>query len=110
MELKDLQQRVLDLAKEKGWGTEAKDIIFAEKIALIHSEVSETLEAYRQNKIDGDHGVGEELADVILRTMHLAGIYNVDLEKEMSKKMDLNEGRDWSKDQLYIDRDNRAKN
>jgi|SaaInlLV_10m_DNA_2_1039722.scaffolds.fasta_scaffold93887_1 NTP pyrophosphatase (non-canonical NTP hydrolase) len=109
MELKDLQSRIEELAKAKDWGTKPDDIIFAEKLALLHSEVSETLEAYRQNKITGPHSVTEELGDVIMRTIHLANIYNIDLEKQILNKIETNKTRDWSKDQLYIDRDKRNK-
>ncbi len=109
MDIKQLQTIILDLAKEKGWGTKPEEIIFAEKIALIHSELSEALEAYRKGQMDGRHGVAEELADVLMRTLQLAGIYNIDLEKELLKKIDIDKNRDWDNDQLYIDRDNRSK-
>ncbi|MBT4850104.1 hypothetical protein HON36_04605 [Candidatus Parcubacteria bacterium] len=110
MTLKELQDLILAQAKEKDWGIKPEEIIFAEKLALLHQEVSETLEAYRKGKMTGEHGVGEELGDVIMRTLQLAGIYNIDLEAEILKKIESNKSRDWSKDQLYIDRDNRAKN
>lgn len=110
MDLKDLQQKVLDQAKEKNWGTKPEEVIFAEKLALTHQELSEALDAYRKGKMSGDHGVAEELADTVMRVMHLAGVYDVDLEKEILQKLEANNSRDWSKDQLYIDRDKRAKN
>lgn len=97
------------LAEEKDWGTKPDEVIFAEKLALLHQEVSETLEAYREGRMDGEHGVPEELADAIMRILHIAGIYEIDLEAAMQKKLDKNQGRDWSNDQLYIDRDKRAK-
>lgn len=110
MTLQELQDLILQQAKDKDWGTNPQDIIFAEKLALIHQEVSEVLEAYRQGKMTGEHGVAEELGDVVMRVMHLAGIYSFNLESEILKKIEVNKTRDWSKDQLYIDRDNRAKN
>jgi NTP pyrophosphatase (non-canonical NTP hydrolase) len=107
MELKDLQSRVEELAKAKDWGIKPDDIIFAEKIALLHGEVSEALEAYRQGKMTGPHGVIEELGDIMMRTIHLANIYKVDLEKQILDKIEINKTRDWSQDQLYLDRDKR---
>ncbi|MDP3964490.1 MAG: hypothetical protein Q8Q20_02390 [bacterium] len=107
MNLSDLQKKVMELAKEKDWGFRPDEIIFAEKIALLHQEVSEALEAYRAGRFKGKDGLPEELADIILRTLHLAGIYSVDLGSEVVKKMDLNKTRDWSSDQLYKDRDKR---
>lgn len=107
MELKDLQNKVEELAKAKDWGTKPDDIIFAEKIALLHAEVSEVLEAYRQSNMKDRHGVEEELGDVLMRLLHLAIIYDVDLEKQVLNKIEINQTRDWSTDQLYIDRDKR---
>ena len=110
MTLKELQDLILAQAKEKNWGTKPEDILFAEKLALLHQEVSEVLEAYRKGKMVGEHGVAEELGDVIMRVMHLAGIYSIDLESEILKKIDVNKGRDWSNDQLHVDRRNRITN
>ena len=40
MDLKDLTGFVLNQAKEKGFGTKPNEVNVAEKIALIHSEIS----------------------------------------------------------------------
>jgi NTP pyrophosphatase (non-canonical NTP hydrolase) len=96
MEIKELQNKILIQAKEKGFGTNPKDINVAEKIALIHSEVSEAYEAYRHNNIDGKDGFAEELGDVIQRTLHLATALNIDVEKAILQKMELNKNRDWN--------------
>ncbi len=109
MTLQELQKLVLEQAKEKDWGTKPDEIIFGEKLALLHGEISEALAAYRKGKMTGDESVTEELGDVIMRTLQLAGIYSIDLEKQILKKLEKNKGRDWSKDQLYIDRDKRNK-
>lgn len=61
-----------------------------EKLALIHSEVSEALEAHRDEDIAG---VREELADVIIRVCDLAGYLEADLDAAVSEKMAYNEGR-----------------
>lgn len=42
---------------------------FAEKVALIHSEGSELLEAVRKNK--GSEEIAKETADIIIRTLDL---------------------------------------
>jgi hypothetical protein len=60
MELKSIQEKIMALAREKGWGVDPSDVIFAEKIALLHSEVSEALEAYRKNEMTGAHGFPKE--------------------------------------------------
>ena len=109
MELKELQKLVLEQAKAKGWGTTKEEVNFAEKIALLHQEVSEALDAYRKSRLtEPKDSVQEELADVIMRALQLAGIYNLDLEKQILSKLEENKGRDWSKDQLHIDNSKRG--
>ncbi len=61
-------------------GTEPEEIIVAEKIALIHSEISEAYEAFLKNNYTDRHGVHEEMADVLLRTLHLGGIFKVPMD------------------------------
>ena len=39
--LKELQTLIMEQAKKKGFGTKPEDINISEKIALIHSEISE---------------------------------------------------------------------
>lgn len=109
MQLQELQKIITDLANKKGWGNKPNEVIFSEKIALLHGEVAELLEAYRFRRLKGRDSLGEEMADIIVRTLHIASIYKVDIEKEITKKLKINNGRDWSKDQLYLDRDARAK-
>ncbi len=82
-------------AKEKGFGTKPEDIQVAEKIALIHSEISEAFEAYRHKNIDGKDGFEEELGDAVQRILHLCGIMGVDIEKAILKKIDYNKDRKW---------------
>jgi NTP pyrophosphatase (non-canonical NTP hydrolase) len=98
--IKEVTEAVLDLAKKKGFGTQPKEINVAEKIALIHTEVSEAYEAYRKKNINGKDGFKEELADALIRICHLCGVFKVDIEKEIRKKMKINQGRKWDKNKL----------
>ncbi|MBD3251188.1 hypothetical protein GF380_01815 [Candidatus Uhrbacteria bacterium] len=100
MTIKELQQAVLKLAEEKGFGTTPEMVNVGEKIALIHTELSEAFEAYRKQHMDGKDGFREELADVLIRTIHLAGIFEIDLEQEIAEKMERNQGRTWDWDRL----------
>ena len=93
--LKQLTDLVLQQAKEKGFGIGPKDINVAEKIALIHSEISEAYEAYRNKNIKGKEGFEEELGDALQRILHLCGIFNIDIEKKTLKKLKLNKNRRW---------------
>lgn len=72
-----------------------------EKLALIHSEVSEALEDYRDGRMNtkiearSEKPVGfpSELADIMIRVMDLAGYLQIDLETEIAQKMLYNIGR-----------------
>lgn len=96
----EIQNIVMQLAKEKGFGTNPEDIIVSEKIALIHTEVSEAYEAYRKKILEGKDSFSNELADVIIRTMHLSGCLGVDLEKHILEKIQINKNREWSQQDL----------
>lgn len=64
--------------------------IIPEKLALIHSEVSEALEAFRE---DDQPGFAEELADVCIRVFDLAQWMGIDLTQEIVKKTKKNIAR-----------------
>jgi len=68
------------------------------KIALIHSEVSEALEAMRTEQKMDEHcpgylNISIELADTIIRILDLAGALGVSLASAVVAKMDFNEMR-----------------
>jgi NTP pyrophosphatase (non-canonical NTP hydrolase) len=78
---------------------------FGDYIALLHSELSEALEAYRDNGTEdatevcyGNHlpkpeGVGSEFADVFIRLLDTCDIYGIDLEVEFRRKLAYNRTR-----------------
>jgi len=100
LSLKELTKLVMDQAKEKGFGTKPNEISVPEKVALIHSEISEAYEAYRHNEINGKHGFKQELGDAVSRILHLCGIMNIDIEKEILKKLKGNKKRKWNWDKM----------
>jgi NTP pyrophosphatase (non-canonical NTP hydrolase) len=62
----------------------------AAKLALIHSEVSEALEALRAGNREN---YAEELADVVIRVLdHAAGL-NIDIGQEIELKLERNASR-----------------
>ena len=95
LSIKDVSKLVHNLAKEKNLGTKPEEINTLEKIALIHSEVSELLEAFRDNNMTGKDGFSEEIADILIRVLHLALIHGVDVEKEILNKIKINSDRNW---------------
>lgn len=83
-----------------GWwdGLNAHDpYVFATKLALVHSEISEALEGGRKGKMDDHlpHRKAEEveLADALIRIFDLAGARGLDLEGAMLEKMAYNAQR-----------------
>jgi len=77
-------------AKSKGWHDEPREM--GTLLALIHSEVSEALEADRK----GDQqNFAEELADVCIRVFDLCGSKDIDLEGAISRKMERNKTRSY---------------
>ncbi|MFA6146253.1 MAG: hypothetical protein WC697_02945 [Patescibacteria group bacterium] len=100
MTIQQLTDLIMKQAKEKGFGVKPKEINVAEKIALIHSEISEAFEAYRHKNINGKNGLKEELGDAIQRILHLCGVLNIDIEKSILKKINSNKKRDWDWDKM----------
>jgi NTP pyrophosphatase (non-canonical NTP hydrolase) len=95
-ELQDMQQEVMEFVKAKGWAKNSDEINFPEAIALLHSEASEALEAWRETGLDDyflegkPEGVGSEFADLLIRLLHYASVYGVDLAFHFRRKMDYN--------------------
>jgi len=67
-----------------GWGTERP----LESLAMIASEVGEAVNECRGE--EPTEKLGEELADIILRTTVLARRYGIDLDATIAAKMEKN--------------------
>ena len=99
--LKEMQEEVLAVNLEKGWrGPDVHVASFGEAMALLHSEVSEALEAWREigmterTREDGKpDDVGSEFADVLIRLLDYCELFGVDLEAEYERKIAFNRTR-----------------
>ncbi len=103
--------------------TALADMAITQKIALIHSELSEALEAHRQRRY-GDRytleelteqcgfrtalfekyvkdTVGDELADAIIRIFDLSSELHIDIEKHIHLKMKYNKTRPYKHNKAY---------
>lgn len=100
--INDLAHEVHGIARDKGfWGHEKigdgdNPSIWAEKLALMHSEVSEILEARR----DGDEDLElEECADVVIRVLDYCQARGFtgagrNIEQAIVNKIEKNRGRE----------------
>jgi len=114
--INELSKKIHQNAIDKGFFEKEKNI--GEMLCLIHSEVSEALEADRKNHYanvkcfeafnDFDrpehdafsfestikNSFEDELADVMIRVMDLAAYKGIDLEKHITLKMEYNSRRE----------------
>lgn len=88
--IKDISKEISEVAKSKGWSEKKRSI--PELLCLIHSEVSEALEGYRNRDTEN---FNEELADIAIRLFHMCEYLNVDLEAEIRKKVEFNKTREY---------------
>lgn len=101
--LRQMQDEVTAWCERKGWkGEGSASVTFGDTMALLHSEVSEALEAYRDwgtadatgTEPDAKpEGIGSEFADVLIRLLDDCDRYGVDLDAEYERKMAYNERR-----------------
>ena len=88
MSMRDVAQRHWKWVDKMGWHNKRP----LESVALIASEVGELANEFRGETINLA-SVGNEMADIILRTLDLAESLNLDMDACCSKKMGVNNSR-----------------
>jgi len=95
LDLNQLSDEVYCNNEAKGFWDEPRSV--AECIALIHSELSEALEADRKDLLDDHlvdrHGLEVELADAVIRILDLSGYLGLDIGGALVDKLEYNKGR-----------------
>jgi hypothetical protein len=106
--LNELAKECFENSKDHGFydGTsithsDGEPVNIPEKICLMHSELSEALEEYRQDPFvlkryyngDKPEGFGIELADCIIRILDTCGAFGIDIDACVNAKMMYNRTR-----------------
>ena len=81
-----------------GWWDQADNpLVVPTKIALVHSELSEALEAHRKDLMDDKlphhPGIAVELADAVIRILDLCGHLDIKLGSILAEKAKFNATR-----------------
>lgn len=83
-----------DLAQECRDGSRFGKALVAEKLCLVHSEISEAMEGHRKglqdDKLPHRPMIEVELADAVIRIADLAGALGLDLGGAIAEKMAFN--------------------
>lgn len=110
-DLDEITKRVVQINKDNGWSDDVPEVGTPEftnwlitKLALVMTEIAEGIEEVRKG-IDPTEtyyltdsptkpeGLGSELADAVIRSIHLAYLVGIDLPSNIDEKLTYNATR-----------------
>ena len=97
MELSELTKQMHNFVRSKGWyERDSKRPQTPRNLSIsLALEAAEILEHFQWNEEFIKEDLAEELADVALYLLQLASIAEIDLEKAILDKLDVNASREW---------------
>lgn len=98
MDIKELTDYMHSFVHSKGWyePDSPRQQTLRNLAISLNLEASEVLEHFQWNgNLDDREGLSEELADVTLYLLQMAGIATIDLEEAVLRKLDKNYKRNW---------------
>ena len=101
MDIKDLTEEMHRFVRSKGWYAEdSKRPQTPRNLAIsLALEAAEILEHFQWNdEIKDKEELESELADVALYLLQLATISEIDLEKAILAKLEINKTREWNQE------------
>ena len=81
--INQLGEDILVQAIEKGWGHIKDEVSVSRKMMLINTEITELYKAIVESKkpVSPKDTVESELADIVIRTIHLGKVWEVDFDQ-----------------------------
>jgi NTP pyrophosphatase (non-canonical NTP hydrolase) len=95
MTIQQLQAEVKELLDSKGFAY-GQDT-FYEKASLAHTEISELVDVIKKQGYTAQEDIEAEVADIIIRTVNFALMFDFDLELAIRKKM----AKNWKRPYRY---------
>jgi NTP pyrophosphatase (non-canonical NTP hydrolase) len=98
MDIKELTEEMNNLVRSKGWyAADSKRPQTPRNLAIsLAVEAAEILEHFQFRETPKDKkALADELADVALYLLQLASVSEIDLEKAVLDKIEINKTREW---------------
>lgn len=116
IDIKELSEECHMIAREHGWWDDEiiisalpgekdreamRNNLYCTKILLIHTELSEIVEALRDPKTCSKEEVSEEFADVVIRVVDLCEQMGINLEVALARKVEKNRERPYKHGKVF---------
>lgn len=94
--LRDLQEKIAELSKRKGWEKDSpqdKFLFLTEELGEVAKAMRKELNIYNEKNKSTKEELASELADVLSYVLDLSNIFKIDLQNAFLEKLKINEKR-----------------